>query len=160
MWQKRCLVVAPVLAYVIVMIVMTTLLPSCGSSSTTATPAPTATPITLIEIRICTAPPSTAAACAQLTTAELFLKTTNDQFFAQGQFSSNGVNTFQDISSSATWFVNNALITSKGGGFFTAGTVVGCSCITAASGTVVSPPVLVGVGQPASACSPCPPSPP
>jgi hypothetical protein len=25
---------------------------------------------------------------------------------------------------------------------------------------VVSPPVLIGVGQPASACSPCPASPP
>jgi hypothetical protein len=160
MWQKRCLVVAPVLAYVIVMVVMTTLLPSCGSSSTTATPVPTATPITLIVMRICAQDPSNGAACTQATTAELFLKTKNNQFFAQGEFSSNGVSTFNNISQSATWFVNNSLITSQGFGFFTAGTVVGCSCITAASGTVVSPPVLIGVGQPASACSPCPPSPP
>jgi hypothetical protein len=159
MWQKRCLVVAPVLAYVIVMVVMTTLLPSCGSSSTTATPVPTATPITLIVMRICAQAPSNGAACTQATTAEIPLST-QTEFFAQGEFSSNGVSTFNNISQSATWFVNNSLITSQGFGFFTAGTVVGCSCITAASGTVVSPPVLIGVGQPASACSPCPPSPP
>jgi hypothetical protein len=159
MWQKRCLVVAPVLAYVIVMFVMTTLLPSCGSSSTTATPVPTATPITLIVMRICAQAPSNGAACTQATTAEI-PPSTQTEFFAQGEFSSNGVSTFNNISQSATWFVNNSLITSQGFGFFTAGTVVGCSCITAASGTVVSPPVLIGVGQPASACSPCPPSPP
>ena len=159
MWQKRCLVVAPLLAYVIVMVVMTTLLPSCGSSSTTATPVPTATPITLIVMRICAQAPSNGAACTQATTAEI-PPSTQTEFFAQGEFSSNGVSTFNNISQSATWFVNNSLITSQGLGFFTAGTVVGCSCITAASGTVVSPPVLIGVGQPASACSPCPPSPP
>ena len=159
MWQKRCLVVAPVLAYVIVMVVMTTLLPSCGSSSTTATPVPTATPITLIVMRICAQAPSNGAACTQATTAEIPLST-QMEFFAQGEFSSNGVSSFNNISQSATWFVNNSLITSQGFGFFTAGTVVGCSCITAASGTVVSPPVLIGVGQSASVCSPCPPSPP
>ena len=159
MWQKRCLVVAPVLAYVIVMVVMTTLLPSCGSSSTTATPVPTATPITLIVMRICAQAPSNGAACTQATTAEI-PPSTQTEFFAQGEFSSNGVSSFNNISQSATWFVNNSLITSQGFGFFTAGTVVGCSCITAASGTVVSAPVLIGVGQPASACSPCPPSPP
>jgi hypothetical protein len=159
MWQKRCLVVAPVLAYVIVMVVMTTLLPSCGSSSTTATPVPTATPITLIVMRICAQAPSNGAACTQATTAEI-PSSTQTEFFAQGEFSSNGVSSFNNISQSATWFVNNSLITSQGFGFFTAGTVVGCSCITAASGTVVSPPVLIGVGQSASACSPCPPSPP
>ena len=159
MWQKRCLVVAPVLAYVIVMVVMTTLLPSCGSSSTTATPVPTATPITLIVMRICAQAPSNGAACTQATTAEI-PPSTQTEFFAQGEFSSNGVSSFNNISQSATWFVNNSLITSQGFGFFTAGTVVGCSCITAASGTVVSPPVLIGVGQPASACTPCPPSPP
>jgi hypothetical protein len=159
MWQKRCLVVAPVLAYVIVMVVMTTLLPSCGSSSTTATPVPTATPITLIVMRICAQAPSNGAACTQATTAEI-PPSTQTEFFAQGEFSSNGVSSFNNISQSATWFVNNSLITSQGFGFFTAGTVVGCSCITAASGTAVSPPVLIGVGQPASACSPCPPSPP
>jgi|GEM_PF-7008437 len=159
MWQKRCLVVAPVLAYVIVMVVMTTLLPSCGSSSTTATPVPTATPITLIVMRICAQAPSNGAACTQATTAEI-PPSTQTEFFAQGEFSSNGVSSFNNISQSATWFVNNSLITSQGFGFFTAGTVVGCSCITAASGTVVSPPVLIGVGQPASVCSPCPPSPP
>jgi len=159
MWQKRCLVVAPILAYVIVMIVMTTLLPSCGSSSTTATPVPTATPITLIVMRICAQAPSTGAACTQMTTAEIALSSTA-QFFAQGEFSSNGVSTFQEVTQSATWFVNNSLLTSNGAGSFTAGTTIGCTCITAASGTVVSPPSLIGVGQPASACSPCPPSPP
>ena len=159
MWQKRCLVVAPVLAYVIVMVVMTTLLPSCGSSSTTATPVPTATPITLIVMRICAQAPFNGAACTQATTAEI-PSSTQTEFFAQGEFSSNGVSSFNNISQSATWFVNNSLITSQGFGFFTAGTVVGCSCITAASGTVVSPPVLIGVGQSASVCSPCPPSPP
>jgi hypothetical protein len=159
MWQKRCLIVAPALAYVIVTILMTTLLPSCGSSSTTATPAPTATPITLILIRVCAEAPSNGAACTQATTAEIPL-TTEMEFFAQGEFSSNGISTFNNISQSATWFVNNSLLSSQGLGFFIAGKTVGCSCITAASGTVVSPPVLIGVGQPASACSPCPASPP
>jgi hypothetical protein len=160
MWQKKCLVVAPVLAYVIVMLVMTTLLPSCGSSSSSATPVPTSTPITLIEIRVCAEAPSTGAACTQDTTAEIPLGKRNFPFFAQGEFSSNGISTFQNITNSATWFVNNSFLTSNGSGLFTAGTTIGCTCVTAASGTVVSPPVLVGVGQPASACSPCPPSPP
>ncbi len=156
MWQKRCLIIGAVFAYVIV---MTTLLPSCGSSSSTITASPTATPITLIVMRVCAEAPSSGAACTQDASAEIPLGT-GLQFYAQGQFSSNGVSTFQNITGAATWFVNNSFITSDGYGFFTAGSVVGCSCITAASGTVVSPPVLVGVGQPASACSPCPPSPP
>ena len=153
MWRKRCLVIAPVLAFV-----MTTLLLSCGGGTSTTAPVPTSTPITLIVIRICAQAPSTGAACTQATTAAIPLST-QVEFFAQGQFSSNGVNTFNNISQSAAWFVNNSLLTSNGLGFFTAGTTIGCTCITAASGTVVSAPVLVGVGQPASACSPCPPSP-
>ena len=84
MWQKRCLVVAPVLAYVIVMVVMTTLLPSCGSSSTTATPVPTATPITLIVMRICAQAPSNGAACTQATTAEIPLSTMTNAVFRPG----------------------------------------------------------------------------
>ena len=156
MWQKRCLIIGSVLAYVFV---MTALLPSCGSSSSTATPSPTATPITLIEMRVCAEAPSNGAACTQNTAAEIPLGT-QKQFFAQGEFSSNGVSSFNNISPSATWFVDNSLLISQGLGFFFARHMVGCSCITAASGTVVSPPVLIGVGQPASACSPCPPSPP
>jgi len=156
MWQRRCLVVAPVLAFV-----MTTLLMSCGNnSSSNSAPAPTSTPITLIVMRVCAQAPSTGAACTQATTAEIPLSTKNFEFYAQGEFSSNGISTFQNISPSATWFVDNSLLTSEGQGFFTAGATTGCTCITAASGTVVSPPVLVGVGQPASACSPCPASPP
>ena len=147
------MVIAPVLAFV-----MTTLLLSCGGGTSTTAPVPTSTPITLIVIRICAQAPSTGAACTQATTAAIPLST-QVEFFAQGQFSSNGVNTFNNISQSAAWFVNNSLLTSNGLGFFTAGTTIGCTCITAASGTVVSAPVLVGVGQPASACSPCPPSP-
>ena len=152
MWRKRCLVIAPVLAFV-----MTTLLLSCGGSTSRTAPVPTSTPITLIVIRVCALAPSNAA-CTQATTAEIPLST-QVEFFAQGQFSSNGVNTFNNISQSAAWFVNNSLLTSNGLGFFTSGTIIGCTCITAASGTVVSAPVLVGVGQAPSACSPCPPSP-
>jgi hypothetical protein len=155
MWQKRCLIVAPVLAFV-----MTTLLLSCGGSSSSSAPIATATPITLIVMRVCAEPPSTAAACPQAATAKIPLNFKNYQFYAQGEFSSNGVSTFQDVSSSATWFVDNSLLVSKGQGLFTSHSTIGCTCITAASGTVVSPPVLVGVGQPVSACSPCPPSPP
>jgi hypothetical protein len=62
--------------------------------------------------------------------------------------------------------VNNSLLTPSlatpglaGGGFFDAGAVKGCTCLTAASGTVVSAPVIVGVGQSPSTCTPCPPSP-
>jgi hypothetical protein len=154
MWQKKCLVVAPVLAFV-----MTTLLLSCGGSTSTSAPAPTSTPITLIVMRVCAQAPSNAA-CTQAATAEIPLSTKNFEFYAQGEFSSNGISSFQNISQSATWFVNNSLLFSEGLGFFTAGTIAGCTCITAASGTVVSPPVLIGVGQPASACSPCPASPP
>ena len=160
MWRKRCLVIAPVLAFV-----MTTLLLSCGGGTSTTAPVPTSTPITLIVIRVCAQAPSTGAACTQATTAAIPLST-QVEFFAQGQFSSNGVNSFQDISSSATWFVNNSLLTPSlatpglaGGGFFDAGTVKGCTCLTAASGTVVSAPVIVGVGQSPSTCTPCPPSP-
>lgn len=154
MWQKRCLVIVPVLAFV-----MTTLLLSCGSSSNPSAPAPTSTPITLVLMRICAQPPSTTSECAQVTAAKIALLASH-VFYAQGQFSSNGVITFQNVSPSASWFVNNSLLTSEGQGSFTAGSTVGCTCVTAASGTVVSPPTLVGVGQPASACSPCPPSPP
>ena len=152
MWRKRCLVIAPVLAFV-----MTTLLLSCGGSTSRTAPVPTSTPITLIVIRVCALAPSNAA-CTQATTAEIPLST-QVEFFAQGQFSSNGVNTFNNISQSAAWFVNNSLLTSNGLGFFTSGTIKGCTCLTAASGTVVSAPVLVGVGQSPSACTPCPPSP-
>jgi hypothetical protein len=157
MWQKRCLVLAPVLAFV-----MMTLLLSCGGSSSTATPSPTATPITLIAMRVCAQAPSNGAQCTQATTAEIPLQSSNGEFelFAQGEFSSNGFSTFENISPSATWFVSNSLLTSDAQGFFTSGTTVGCTCVTAASGTVVSPPVLIGVGQPASLCSPCPASPP
>lgn len=155
MWQKRCLVVAPVLAFV-----MTALLLSCGNNSSNSAPAPTSTPITLVVMRVCAQPPSTEVACTQVTTAEIPLTFKNYEFYAQGQFSSNGVSSFQNVSPSATWFVDNSLLVSEGQGFFTSHATVGCTCITAASGTVVSPPVLVGVGQPASACSPCPPSPP
>ena len=161
MWRTRCLVIAPVLAFV-----MTTLLLSCGGGTSTTAPIPTTTPITLIAVRICTQAPSTTASCAQATSFKVFLATKGNQFFAQGQFSSNGVNSFQDISSSATWFVNNSLLTPSlatpglaGGGFFDAGAVKGCTCLTAASGTVVSAPVIVGVGQSPSTCTPCPPSP-
>ncbi len=157
MWQKRCLIVVPVVAYLVFMCV---LLPSCGSSnSSSASPAPTATPITLVSILICSAAPSTTAQCDQPPVVNLN-RGQNKQLFAQGAFSSNGVITFQDISVSATWFVNNSLVTSDGQGFFNAGNTAGCSCITAASGTVVSPPLLVVVGQPVPACTPCPPSPP
>ena len=52
-------------------------------------------------------------------TAEIPLNTDDYQFCAQGEFSSNGVSTFQNISLSATWFVNNSLLTSEGAGFFT-----------------------------------------
>jgi hypothetical protein len=155
MWQKRCLVVAPVLAFV-----MMTLLLSCGGSSSNPTPTPTATPITLIAVRVCAQFPSNGAACTQATTAEIPLNTTDYQFWAQGEFSSNGISTFQAISASATWFVSDSLLTSDGSGYFNSGKTTGCTCITAASGTVVSPPVLIGVGQPAAACSPCPGSPP
>ena len=154
MWQKRCLVVAPVLAFV-----MTTLLLSCGGSSTTTPPAPTATPITLIAIRICGQAPSSAP-CTPSGPVEIPLKGQNYELWAQGQFSSNGVNSFSNISPSATWFVNNSLLFSAGSGLFDAGTTKGCTCITAASGTIVSAPVLAGVGQSPSLCSPCPPSPP
>ncbi len=155
MWQKRCLIVGPVLAFV-----MTTLLLSCGGGSSSSAPSPTVTPITLIVMRVCAQAPSTGAACTQATSAEIPLSTDDYEFYAQGEFSSNGISTFQNISPSANWFVNNSLLTSEGQGFFTSHTVTGCTCITAASGTVISPPVLIGVGQPASACSPCPPSPP
>lgn len=156
MWQKRCLVVAPVLAFV-----MTTLLLSCGGSSSNSTAAATATPITLIVMRVCAQPPSNGAACTQATTAEIPLQSSNSfELYAQGEFSSNGISTFQNISQTATWFVSNSLLTSDGQGFFNSGTTKGCTCVTAASGTVVSPPVLIGVGQPAALCSPCPASPP
>jgi len=155
MWQKKCLIVVPVLAFV-----LTTLLLSCGGSSSTTAASPTATPITLIAIRVCAQAPSNGAGCTPAGTAAIPLSTTDYEFFAQGQFSSNGINTFQNISQSATWFLSNGLLTSEGSGFFTAGTTVGCTCITAASGTVVSAPVLTGIGQPVSACSPCPASPP
>jgi hypothetical protein len=155
MWPKRCLIVAPVLAFV-----MTAMLLSCGGSSSTSTPSPTATPITLIAIRVCAQVPSNGAGCTPASTAEIPLNTTDYQFWAQGQFSSNGVNTFQNISLSATWYISNNLLTSEGAGYFTPGIKIGCTCITAASGTVISAPVLAGIGQPASACSPCPPSPP
>ena len=160
MWQKKCLVVAPVLAFVV-----TTLLLSCGGSSSTVSPSPTSTPITLVGIRICTQAPSTTpefvgGLCTQLTTTEVTLSTSSNQFFAQGAFSSNGVITVQSISDSTTWFVNNSLLISDGDGFFSAGPVAGCTCITAASASVVSPPVLVGVGRSVLGCTPCPQSPP
>lgn len=155
MWQKRCLVVAPFLAFVI-----TTLLLSCGGGSSNSAPIATATPITIIAVRVCTEAPSTGAACTQATSVEIPLSTPDKQFYAQGEFSSNGVSSFNNISPSASWFVNNSLLLSNGLGFFTSGPVKGCSCITAASGTVVSPPVLIGVGQSPSLCSPCPASPP
>jgi hypothetical protein len=155
MWQKRCLVVAPFLAFVI-----TTLLLSCGGGSSNSAPVATSTPITIIAVRVCAQAPSTGAACTQATSAEIPLSTKNYEFFAQGEFSSNGVSSFNNISPSASWFVNNSLLLSNGLGFFTSGPVKGCSCITAASGTVVSPPVLIGVGQSPSLCSPCPASPP
>jgi len=167
MWPKRCLVIAPVLVYVMVVTTlgMTTLLPSCGSSTSVATTVPTSTPITLVGARICTQPPSivpelVGGLCTQLTTAQIPLGVANAQFVAQGTFSSNGVITVQSISDTATWFVNNSLLRSDGGGFFTSGQVAGCTCITAASGTVVSPPVLVGVGRSVLGCTPCPQSPP
>jgi len=157
MWQRRLLIIVPVLGYVML---MTTLLPSCGSSSSTSSPVATSTPITLIVMRVCAQAPSTGAACTQATSVEIPLSMKNFQLFAQGEFSSNGISSFQNVSESATWFVNNSLLTSQGLGFFTSGTSVGCTCITAASGTVVSAPVLAGVGQSPSLCSPCPPSPP
>lgn len=156
MWWKRGLVIGPALLYV-----MTSLLLSCGGSSSDSTlPSPTATPITLVEVRACNAPPTTYAPCAAPSAVSVPLSTSNLELWAQGQFSSNGVQSYNDISSSATWFVNNSLITSVGQGFFVSGPKVGCSCLTAASGTVVSQAVPVAVGQSASLCSPCPPSPP
>ncbi len=156
MWWKRCLVIAPALIFV-----MTALLLSCGGgSSGPGLPVPTSTPITLIAIRVCLQAPSNGAGCTPASSVKIPLSWKDFEFFAQGQFSSNGVNTFDNISPSATWFVNNSLLTSEGQGLFTSGTIKGCSCITAASGTVVSAPVLVGVGQSPSLCSPCPPSPP
>jgi hypothetical protein len=154
MWTKRCLVIAPVLAFV-----MTAFLLSCGGSSNNVAPIPTTTPITLIAIRICSQLPSTTP-CPPLGVVRIPLGAQDFQLWAQGQFSSNGVNTFSNISGSATWFLDNALLSSKGSGFFDAGQTKGCTCITAASGTIVSAPVLAGVGQAPSACTPCPPSPP
>ena len=158
MWQKRCLIVAPVVAYLAFMCISVL---SCGSSgSGSASPAPTATPITLISMRICSAAPSTTAQCDQPPSEFVALSKPLIPLFAQRAFSSNGVITFQDITTSATWFVNNSLLTSTTQGIFTAGPTAGCSCITAASGTVVSPPLLIAIGQSGSLCSPCPPSPP
>ena len=163
MWFRRCLIIAPVLGYVLV---LSLLLPSCGSSNTSSTaPVSTSTPITLIVMRVCSQPPSTSAACIQPASAQIpgpgtpSASPTPTQFFAQGEFSSNGVSSFQDVSSSATWFVNNSLLTNTGGGAFVAGAAAGCSCITAASGTVISQPVLIGVNQSPTLCSPCPASP-
>ena len=154
MWTKRCLVIAPVLAFV-----MTAFLLSCGGSSNNAAPVPTDTPITLIAIRICGQLPSSAP-CTPSGPVQIPLGKHNYQLWAQGQFSSNGVNTFSNISASATWFVDNSLLFSAGAGYFDAGPIKGCTCITAASGNIISAPVLAGVGKNPSVCSPCPPSPP
>ncbi|MGH9353683.1 MAG: hypothetical protein ACRD2G_16240, partial [Terriglobia bacterium] len=91
MWQKRCLIIAPMLAFV-----MTTLLLSCGGSTSNPVPVSTSTPITLIVMRVCAQAPSTGAACTQAATAEIPLSTKDFQFFAQGEFSSNGISTFQN----------------------------------------------------------------
>ena len=155
MWFRRCLIVAPVLGYVLVLSI---LLPSCGTSYSSSTPAPTSTPITLIVMRVCSQQTTTNAACTPPVSDQVALSS-QVQLFAQGEFSSNGISSYRDVSSSATWFVNNSLLTSTGGGIFVAGSVVGCSCVTAASGTVISQPVLIGVGQSPTLCSPCPASP-
>jgi hypothetical protein len=154
MWTKRCLVIGPVLAFV-----MTALLLSCGSSSTTSPPAATTTPVTLIAIRICGQKPSSQA-CTPSGLVQIPLGGQNYELWAQGQFSSNGVNSFTDISPSATWFVDNDLLFSAGSGLFDAGQTKGCTCITAASGNIISAPVLAGVGKSPTVCTPCPPSPP
>jgi hypothetical protein len=148
------MVIAPVLAFV-----MTALLLSCGSSSTSSAPVATATPITLIAIRICGQLPSSAA-CTPSGPVQIPLGAQDYQLWAQGQFSSNGVNSFSNISASATWFVDNNLLFADGAGYFNAGPTKGCTCITAASGSIISAPVLAGVGKSPSACPTCAPSPP
>ena len=54
MWQKRCLVVAPVLAFVM----MTTAAQLWRQLEQSDLPTPTATPITLIVMRVCAQAPS------------------------------------------------------------------------------------------------------
>lgn len=156
MWRKRCLVIVPVLGFI-----MAALLLSCGSSSTTTTPVPTSTPVTLVVLRICSKQPPTGTACPAPTPVAL---PTSQKFslFAQGQFSSNGEQTYKDITQTASWFSSSSAVTvlkyssSSKGERLTTGTTSGCACITAASGSVLSSPLKVTVGSPATPCKSCP----
>ncbi len=160
MWRKRCLVIAPALGFV-----MASLLLSCGGSSTSTAPVPTSTPVTLVAVRMCTAataasPVPTNGPCAQPTPLRIDTEKSFN-FSAQGQFSSNGVITYGDITAHANWFTSNSLVTSSGSGKFFAGPAPGCSCITAASGSLVSLPERVTIIEPkatptATPCPPCP----
>lgn len=183
MWRKRCLVILPVLVYVVTALLlsagMASVLLSCGSSSGNSTPEPTVTPVALIFVRVCqqptvtpspsptatpsstpTATPSPTAtpplntqSCAQATSFNM-PTSSSLQIYAQGQYNSNGVNTYANITSSVSWFSDSSVVASDGGGLFSSGPNPGCACITAAAGSLVSPPVRISVGG--SVCTPCP----
>lgn len=139
---------------------MAALLLSCGSSSTTTTPIPTSTPVTLVAMRICSKKPSTNGPCPEAKPTSL--PTSQDFYlFAQGTFSSNGIQTYKGITGSASWFSSSTAATvvgynSKKGEHLVTGTSSGCACITAASGSVLSSPLKVTVGSPATPCKSCP----
>jgi hypothetical protein len=82
--------------------------------------------------------------------------------FAQGQFSTNGVQTYQGISGDASWFSSSSAVTvggfvKKKGEELMTGPTPGCACITAASGSILSAPLKVTVGSPSpTPCPPCP----
>ncbi len=156
MWRKRCLVIAPALGFV-----MASLLLSCGGGTSNPPPVPTATPVTLIAVRMCSEIPAPSTApCPQPTPAKVKVGS-KLSFTAQGQFSSNGVITYEDITSAANWFSSNSIVTAEGSGFFLAGPMPGCACVTAASGSLISQPELIKVIEPSATptATPCPPCP-
>jgi len=83
--------------------------------------------------------------------------------FAQGQFSSNGVQTYKGVTGEASWFSSSSAVAivgqaqnTKNGEKLVTGPSSGCACITAASGSVLSAPLKVTVGSPATPCRSCP----
>ncbi|HZO80096.1 MAG TPA: hypothetical protein VFB33_00245 [Candidatus Binataceae bacterium] len=164
MWRKRCLVIVPVVGFV-----ASALLLSCGGGSSNPIPLPTATPVTLVGVRICSKFPSATAACPVPTPVGVDISTTFG-LFAQGQFSSNGVISYEDITQNANWFSNSSAVTISEPQptttpireEFTAGPAAGCACITVASGSLVSAPLKVTVIDPSASptATPCPPCPP
>ena len=170
LWWRRCLVFVPVLSFVGL-----SLLWSCGGgsgSSTTATPLP----VSLISVAICGGTPFSPTPTPRPTSSKTPKPTPTPMcsalsatsvaspgpfyFNAQGTFQTTSTKhpiSFADVTNdnSTSWFPSGDIFQIQNG-IYNAPSPNGCACVSVQAAGLMGGPVLITIGNPSPACTPCP----